>query len=401
MTSTPHDPSLTPTHAFHGAAATVDASRMMVAQFTAAEQVPTYTVEKLANGNTMVRGLKVFRAGTFKDSKGRKNTWTGDQLGLMKSNFEALRDAGVLVDVPWRTDHTGSVKDIAGYVRAVNTDGRFLYSDLEFTEPDAFDKFQRGTFNARSAEVGFYESNDEDLYWPVLCGVAFVDIGAVEGLYERQDLNNFNLLTDTKDTNVTEAEFLAACAYAQAVIDLGLTDTVSQADHQAAVVTARAEATAAAAAQHGAGNPVTFTFRVAGADTTDFGAVQLHITALETAQDEARSQSRQDFVKSLVTANKIAATMVDGLQSTVADMSDDAFAAFQKVYEAAPANALFVTHGGSPANPGGEAGEIDELIAIAKETVAMHKRGGMSDEQIQHTKSFKDLEALEAQRKAA
>lgn len=377
------------------AAATATVSRadhMSVAQFTQATHVPDYTVETLENGNRLVKGLKIFRSGTFKDSRGDQHTWTAEHLTQMVGNFDQLRANGNFVDVPVREDHSGSINSVVGYFRSISTDGAFLYADLEFTEPDAYAKFERGTFRARSSEIGFYETNDEALFWPVVMGLAFVDVGAVEGLYSKATDNKYTLLTDDKESHVDEETFLAACNYAQALIDLELTDMVTRSDHEAAVTAA----TAAAVAEHAAGAPVAF--RIAGQPSTDHAAVQVHITALETAQDEARSTARRDFVAACVAANKLPATQLEVMQTLAVNMNDADFAAFKGSYEAAPVIPLFANHGGGVTNPAGEAATLDDDIAVKRETLAMHRRSGMTEDQIKQTQSFKDLETLEAQK---
>ena len=166
------------------------------------------------DGNATLSGLKIFRAGTFKDSLGEQRTWTADDLTDIVSNFEMLRDKDIHPNVPVRKNHTRSVDDVVGYLADLSTDGEYLYATLEFTEPEAADKWERGTYRARSLEVGPYEDNDGQIFSPVAHGLAFVDRGAVEGLHAAEGDVPQAAIDDTKENTVTEDEFKAACEYA-------------------------------------------------------------------------------------------------------------------------------------------------------------------------------------------
>src|SRR4051812_46957980 len=155
-------------------------SRQSIAAFTAAG-ASGYTIQDKDDGTGFVLKKKIFKAGTFADSVGVRRTWTAEHLALMVSNFNILRDGGIFPNVPVRADHRTSVMSLAGYFSGLSSDAEWLYQDIEFTEPEMFARFKRGTFRGASLEVGFYEDNGESLYWPVVLGSAFVDIPAVEG----------------------------------------------------------------------------------------------------------------------------------------------------------------------------------------------------------------------------
>jgi hypothetical protein len=130
----------------------------------------------------LITGKRLFRVGTFKDSKGVQHTWTSSQLDALTANFSVLT-SDVGVQFPVRIDHSASAKDVIGWISRVYRDGDFLLGDLLVTEPDAYSKWSRGTLGPLSAEIGSYETNNGDIFAPSLTGVAFVDIAAVEGLY--------------------------------------------------------------------------------------------------------------------------------------------------------------------------------------------------------------------------
>lgn len=141
------------------------------------------------------------------------------------------------------------------------------------------------------------------------------------------------------------------------------------------------------------GKPV---FMVNGAPVTDFVAVQRHISALEGARDEARDQARKDFIANLATNKKILASQVAGLEALVATMSDEQYALWTASWNAAPDVALLQAHGGEGGGqPTGTASEAQaDRVEVLKGIVENHKRGGMAEEKIKNTNSYKELVSL-------
>jgi hypothetical protein len=134
-------------------------------------------------GTYVIHDEKIFKAGKFTASNGKEVECTTDDIDQMIANFELLRDGGLFPNVPIRLDHSASVKDVIGYFVSMRRVGKFLVADLEITEEQHFSKWLRGTYRSKSVEIGPYVSNDESLYHPVVRGVAFVDLPAVEGLF--------------------------------------------------------------------------------------------------------------------------------------------------------------------------------------------------------------------------
>lgn len=127
--------------------------------------------------------MKVMKAGAFTDGNGNRLNWLPMHLEQMVRNFNHLVVERRAIHVPWRINHGRDAGAIVGYVRDLRTDGVFLYADVEFTEEEAWVKYRNGTLKARSSEISAHQTNDLTPYWPVLMGVAFVDNGAVEGLF--------------------------------------------------------------------------------------------------------------------------------------------------------------------------------------------------------------------------
>lgn len=325
--------------------------------------------------NKVVRGLRVFRTGRFKDSKGREHSIESSDLDALVENYQSLAANGIFPDVPVRTDHTKSIKDVVGYFKALRRDGDFLVADVGFTEPDAYDKFKRGTYRARSLEVAPLESNAGDIYAPVVQGLAFVDIPAVEGLYRRHEPTS----PEGKEHTVADEKVTFQIK------------GVETTDYEA--VRAHLEDLEAQVAK----DPEPIKFRVNDEEVTDPEAVQ---TALDAAAEFVRGVAeaeRAAFVKGLGEANVIAAPQIDATIEFAKSLDADQYSKWAKTYEGAVPASLFGQHGNEgptpPKPPATEHTERDTLEA----SIAMFRKAGLSDEKIKDTTAAKRLEALDAQ----
>ena len=364
----------------------------------------------LDNGNKHIESFPVFRTGTFKDSMGESRTWGREHLAQMVSNFKNLRDSEILENIPVRDGHPGLFGGgapgsgpgrVVGYVTDLrvgdsNADGEtLLVADFEFTEPDAVEKFQRGTFRARSSEIGMYETNDEALHWPVFLGFAFVDIGAVEKLFGKSwTSNHFTLSEDNAMGTKPKGD--------DDTIDL--TNETDDAAGETADVTDDVD-TSHDTHTHSSGNSAgdvggNFTFRIGGEPTTDFAAVQQHVDHLESIQREMVDSARNDFVTQLAEDGVIAATKVDDMQEFVRTMSTDQYNKFTEMYKDAPPNALFAHHAGVTNEDGTEgtnesASESDEM-EILEQRVEYARKSGLDEESLKKLDSYQRLQELKA-----
>ncbi len=337
-----------------------------------------------AGSGLRVKNLKVFRAGTFRDSMRRKKTWTSADLAAVVSNFKKLRSTS-FPNVPVRMDHTRSVKDVGGYFEDLATDGKFIYADIIFTDAKAAQRYQEGTLRNRSFEIGPYIDNDDVITHPTALGLAFVDIGAVEGLYSQSDVNLLHEDTENKMPTTEEAAY-----YAQGLADAA---AAHEAYHPAFF---------AAGLEAGQAAGSTATFTLATGPTTDPVVVQTYIAAVESqnanllkAQEEASALARSTYVKGLVAEKKMAAPMAPGFEALVATLTDAQFAAFKGTWDAAPTNPLFASFG-SPSNPDGGNGDDPQLIKIAdaEEVIRNHRRAGMDEDALAKTPSYQYLKSL-------
>jgi hypothetical protein len=381
---------------------------------------------KTKQGGAILEGMRIFKKGTFKDSLGIEQTWEDAHLQQMIFHFTLLRDGGVFPNVPVRVDHSFSARNVVGYFQDVylaEDDPSFLAANIEITEPDAYEKWERGTYRSRSLEVGFYETNDGAQYFPVIMGLAFVDIPAVEGLYGRTRPLAFSAVTGIEEETTvpdaptpTPATPPAAPGTEPGETAPGQPAPPANTAVPAAPAAPTPQATApapqvapAAPAQHSApGQPHTFT--IAGQQTSDFGAVQRHIAALEQFQAETVDTVRTDFVNGLAAGPtpRIAATQVEEFTKLVRSMTPEQFASFKTLYSTpAPPVGQIAGAPGAPTplpTPAGTSAleeltfgrtvlNAEEQIEVDLEVVGQHRRSGLDEDKIKKTQSYQRLVA--------
>ena len=133
------------------------------------------------DGTGLLSDWPILRTGTFTDKFGFVFTYGVNELVTMAANFQSLSLA--FPRVPLRVDHSRSVDRVIGWLQSLRVEGDTLLADYEVLDPDAVEKIVSGLYASRSAEVGEYTTNEGIIYSPVILGVAFVDIPAVEGLF--------------------------------------------------------------------------------------------------------------------------------------------------------------------------------------------------------------------------
>lgn len=386
------------------------------------------------NGNNHLDNLRIFKSGTFTDMFGFEHTWDDLHLEQMVQHFHLLRDGGYFPNVPIRSDHSMSVKDVVGYFTDIYRDpddDQFLASSIEFTEPDAWEKWERGTWRSRSIEIGMYETNDGRAFWPVVMGLAFVDIPAVEGLHARQkpQFSFSTYVTDNEETAVSvpditkdpqawinavnyaaweqAANYAQQCENWEKAVNYAhaLEQEAAQQGGEQPSITGNStsggqgtgsEQPPANHAQAPAQPPQMMTFRVNGQPTSDFASIQAHIDVLEQYRSESMKSGRQAYVEELARDNKIVATQIESLAAHAQSLTDEQFATFRAMYDNAPAIPGLGQHFGHEHNTTNQppvqegAAALDE-IETAKEVVAQFRRAGMDAEKIKKTPSYRKL----------
>lgn len=392
-----------------------DIRRLHVAAFESG--MPTgYSFSKADNGNVVVNDFKIFRSGSFKDSWGELTTWDASHMTQMVTNFDTLKANGILPNVPVREGHRsifGGGGAVKGYFQSLSTvngqdpqgeDCVFLLCNFEFTEPDGAEKFARGTYRARSAEVGMYESNAGASYYPVMMGFAFVDIPAVEGLDDKvyqapQGFPGFyeNESTHKQFTVIVPKEYSMTAGG-------GSTQEgqQTQTGQGGGAPTPPAQGGAPEGQQqHAAPAPQAHQFSINGQPTTDYAAVQRHIDTLQGTVDEHKKTARSDFVTSLASGPhpRILATELDNTLAFAQRLSDEDYDAWKATFSAAAQPlGLLGNHGNGNSTPDtNNSGTVDpkaDRIAVLRGIVKNHERSGLKPAQVQATDSYKELQTL-------
>jgi hypothetical protein len=391
------------------------AARMNVALFSGPTFVPEHVgmeCFKKDNGVVVVKRKPVFRSGTFRDSMGIQSTWEALHIDMMKSHFDMLRNRNILKDVPVRDGHPGWLihglegnGKVIGWHTDVTSEEieieqgkfQFLLADYELTDADAQIKEQNGTYRNRSSEIGEYTTNDEAMFWPVYMGVAMVDFGAVEGL-------NFSKLFSSGSLQAPEGRVF------HVFMDQKEAPPVAANDPQVppVVVPVVPQVPAVPPVQQHGAPPAPQAFTMNGQQTTDYAAVQAHITALEGFQRETREEAVSSFVKGLAApnVNKILASAVEDTLTYAKSLTPEQFAAWKKLQEGVPAHPIVgVQFGVMPAGdgsvsviPGGQ-GEnpiLKEYSTVSAQ-VKMHQQAGTDQAKIEKMPSWQRMKALEPQ----
>jgi len=371
------------------------------------------TTQKVA----LYEKVPIFRSGTFSDSIGIEREWLSEQMHQMAANFEYLRRTGIFADVPVRVGHPSFIggnplKDVVGYFTALTCEDRvspiegddetytYLLADYEILDPSADKKISDGLYRNRSSEIGtFFTNAPVTELWPVMMGVAYVDIPAVQGL------NGFAAQHQSDHFSIQMEEPMTGTAAT------GTTPASTSTPKPNLPGTSRAE------------------FSIGGVTTTDTARVQAYIAQVESQNSEYASKistletqnaalaefqanamkaAREEKLEMLARSidgkpAKLTAPQLDAEKAFCATLTDEQFTAYMKKWEDAPGNPILgqygvqVTDDNRPAaQPNTEDAEKAEKIAAYRDTVAAFKlAASMTDERIKQTNAYKSLVALD------
>lgn len=394
----------------------------------------------LLGTDNIVRDLPVFKARKVKDSLGREYDWTVEDLDLMVSNFDALKSSNRFPNVPVRANHGRDVNEVGGWYVALRRNGDTLYADIEFTEPDMAEKYRRGTYRNRSIEIGAYETNDGEVFFPTVMGLAFCDIPAVEGLFS----------ASVSAYSGSDAEVLLFAPAPDGAADgkqqQGQQDTTGTtepwtavlvalhglAGHMAADVDGHAAVLRVIQAiegiQAGGGETVEPPADKAGSKpTTNAGATvdtfkfsldgrEIDVTGDENTKailaafstkvteltdkvgtltadaDKAKQEFRAAQVDAWLNEKKITPAQVEGMKAYVATLTDEQFTAHSALIVATPVLSFTSEQGGG----GGEnvGPDRDQQVADLRLTYSMLSKAGLTKEKLAESKPAKALAAL-------
>lgn len=400
--------------------------------------------------NLILEGVPVFRSGTFRDSMGFQHQWEVEHLSQMVDNFASLSTRGIVTSVPVRKDHVGflesSLNSVIGYHTGIRTEERinpvdsvsytYLLADMEIIDPDAIVRIESGLWRNLSSEIGTYITNAEAEYWPVYMGVAFVDFPAVEGLsgFSKRGPNDsgihagsavFSLVNEQEETDMARNtatttlgkegvdENTSTEDLADKAVDLSGktaedgTEEGTEDEEQPTIPYDEDEGQGdedsspegdddaegqqnAGTAEHGLGAK-TFQFSVNGKPTSDFTAVQAHITALEGRLEADRLNGIEEFVKGLAEDGKILATQMDSMTVFAKSLDESQYASWAAQYDDAPQNPLFANHGAG-SNRINDPADMEKSEAIKAE-LAIQQEILESHRKATHGRSLPGVEA--------
>lgn len=366
---------------------------------------------KAADGTTqkvaLYEKIPIFRSGVFADSMGYRKEWLPEQMHQMASNFDYLTRTGTFADVPVRVGHPSflggnPLKDVIGYFTSLDVEERespidgdenkytYLLASYEILDPEADAKIQSGLYRNRSSEIGTFFTNDpETELWPVMMGVAYVDIPAVQGL------NGFAKQNQTETFSIQ--------------MEAPVTGEPNKIEPPKPVLPATAEFT------------LNGTLR-----TTDFAKVQQHIADVEKARDEFSAQVQsltsentalKEFKAEQIKAGRdqrlVMLTMSrDGKPPVLtvpeleeerkfcAALDDATFEAYVKKMEDKGGNPLLGQHGYQATDEGYRSGtdtedaKASEIATLESVIDGFRYSRSMTPERIKETSSFKRLVEL-------
>lgn len=360
----------------------------------------------------LYESVPVFRSGTFADSKGVRRTWTAEDMDQMVENFDFLRNHNYL-EPPVRTGHINPLqnpmKDVIGYFSNIRAEDRvnpidgqtyrYVLADYEVLDEQADDRIRRGIYRHRSAEIGLFRLNGEDdkVLYPVMAGVAYVDIPAVQGLdgfAAEHQTDNYSIQLEAPVS--------------------GTTDTQNKPEPPKPALP----------------NTNLTVFRIGDKETTDFAQVQAYIAdveskiasfaaqvgtltserdALRTANQAFAAKARETQLESLgksingeppvMTAPQVAAA-----KKFAASLTDEQFGHYMEQFEAAAPNPILSTYGNQVTDDNKPPAAEDEEAKAKADEIANHTAvlqqlktfSVMSDDKIRETESFKALKRLGA-----
>lgn len=366
--------------------------------------------KKVDGGQTalVIEGKPIFRSGNFEDSNGFAHEWETLHMQQMCDHFTLLKEREIFADIPVRKGHAdwggifsdpvrNAMDELIGYMGNFRTEDRknptdgntytYLLADLEILDEEAIKKIKSGLWRNVSAEISGYRTNAGAEYWPVMMGVAYVDMPAVEGLKSQHSKakNQFSLILEEDD--------------------MGPQNTNTDQKQQGTPAPPAAPPAPPQVQQDFNRSAAPHVFKINGQDSSDYAAVQAHIagleqrnSVLETAHKEQFEAGKSAFVKGLVKDNKLSAASEESTLEYAKDLDEDQFSAWKKMMEALPVMSITGAQGAGFSQSHEQVVQGDtvkERIVDLKGIVSMHQSGGMSPDHIMETATYKELVKLD------
>lgn len=135
---------------------------------------------------------------------------------------------------------------------------------------------------------------------------------------------------------------------------------------------------------------------VNGVRVTDPAAIQAHINSLEGFRTETFAAARSSFVNKLASDNKITAAQVEAMGAFAQTLTTEQYEGWTATWNASAPLPLLARHAGATNTDGtGSANDSADRLEVVRQTVMMNKRGGMTEEQIKVTNSYRELMKLD------
>ncbi len=130
-----------------------------------------------------------------------------------------------------------------------------------------------------------------------------------------------------------------------------------------------------------------------GTVLTDPVEIQNHLNTLQSFHDDTVEANRKAFVASLAKDGKILASKLGEVEAFALGLKPEQYGPWKATMDAVPTSSLLQTPPVQPAQ-GQQPESVDQTIQNLQDTVLMHKRGGMKEDTIKNTNSYKQLIAL-------
>ena len=141
-----------------------------------------------------------------------------------------------------------------------------------------------------------------------------------------------------------------------------------------------------------------FTFSIGGKQTNDPAEAQRYINNIETAMREQVEQSRKSFVQSLAEgpAPKVMASKLEDLEKFALGLSEGQYNDWKNSWDFIQPSAALGQHMSDASGTLVNTSSVDARIKDLEDIVAYNRRGGMTEDQLKETSSYKQLTELRA-----
>lgn len=128
-----------------------------------------------------------------------------------------------------------------------------------------------------------------------------------------------------------------------------------------------------------------------GTVVTDAAEAQRRVAVLEQFAADTQTSNRKAFVKHLADEGKILASGMDEIEKFALSLSPETYDSWSASWNAVPKSTVLQSMATIPSVGASVVKDEADQIKVWEETVTQHQRGGMREEQIKQTASYKNL----------